>query len=57
MPAGELWRRARAALPKANITVEPDPGAAVALALADRGRACVAGSIFLVGEVRGRLVR
>jgi dihydrofolate synthase/folylpolyglutamate synthase len=57
MPAAELARRARAALPDARFALEPDPFAAVALALGERGRACVAGSIFLIGEVRGRLVR
>lgn len=57
MAAGEVAARARALSPGALVTVQPDPIAAVADALVGDGRACVAGSIFLVGDVRGRLVR
>jgi dihydrofolate synthase/folylpolyglutamate synthase len=57
MRAEEVAARARAAAPAAVIRVQPDPLEAVAEALADAGRACVAGSIYLVGDVRGRLVR
>lgn len=41
--------------PSINLTVEPDSLLAAQEALRDCGRAVVAGSIFLIGEVRGRL--
>jgi hypothetical protein len=44
-------------MPQGRVSIEPDPIAAVSGALRDQGRACVAGSIYLVGEVRGLLVR
>lgn len=57
LPAGELAAAWRAALPGADVRVEPDPEAALALALATgRGPVVVAGSLYLVGAARARLV-
>ncbi|MEW6320719.1 MAG: cyanophycin synthetase [Acidobacteriota bacterium] len=53
--AAELAARARAVVPQLPVDAEPDPMAAVARALAEGGRAAVAGSIFLVGPLRARL--
>ena len=56
LPAADLaarWRSARAAGPVVN---EPDPAAALDLALAGSGPVVVAGSLYLVGVARGRLV-
>jgi dihydrofolate synthase/folylpolyglutamate synthase len=48
------WRKV---LPEASISVEPDPGRALERALAAApGPVVVAGSLYLVGEVRARLV-
>ena len=58
MPAAELADRWRAARPGGPApTVAADPGAALDLALAGpRGPVVVAGSLYLVGAVRARLV-
>jgi dihydrofolate synthase/folylpolyglutamate synthase len=51
---GERWR---SAAPVVSVSVEPDPGAALDLALeAADGLIVVAGSLYLVGFVRERLV-
>ena len=55
-PARELAARVAAA-GVAHVTAEPDPIAAVEQALSMTRSVCVAGSIFLVGAVRGRLKR
>ena len=56
MPARDLAARVAAA-GAANVVVEPDPIAAVEQALSLSSSVCVAGSIFVVGAVRGRLRR
>ncbi len=56
-PAGEIAALVRSLAPGMAVSVEPDPIAAVHAALTGGGRAIVAGSIFLIGEVRARLVR
>ena len=58
MPAAELaahWHAGRAGWAGATI-VEPDPVAAVELALRGSGPVVVAGSLYLVGAARGHLV-
>ncbi len=61
LPAAELAARMHAVADalrigyQAPLSYEDDPLAAVAAALAHGGEVCVAGSIFLVGEVRERL--
>lgn len=56
MPARDLAvRLAAAGVP--NVVSEPDPLAAVERALSVNPTVCVAGSIFLIGAVRGRLRR
>jgi dihydrofolate synthase / folylpolyglutamate synthase len=63
MPAAELaarWRTGgvwgeRVSRP-ARVVVEPRPGVALDRALAEGGPVVVAGSLYLVGEVRGALV-
>lgn len=52
----EIGRHIRAVNPAMPMAIEPDPLRAVTAALADCGRAVVAGSIFLIGDVRGRLL-
>jgi dihydrofolate synthase / folylpolyglutamate synthase len=55
MPASELASRA-AALPGAvEVIVEPDPEAAIARAAVPGARVVVAGSLFLIGPLRGIL--
>jgi dihydrofolate synthase/folylpolyglutamate synthase len=51
----EIARQIRAVHPSMNVAIEPDPIAASRSALRDCRKAIVAGSIFLIGEVRGRL--
>lgn len=55
--ARELADLAARAAPDLPVTSCPDPLTAVAHALGSAAAACCAGSIFLIGEVRGRLVR
>ena len=63
MPAGELaarWRTGavwgeRVSRP-GRVIAEPDPGDALERALSEPGPIVVAGSLYLVGEVRGALV-
>jgi dihydrofolate synthase/folylpolyglutamate synthase len=57
LAADEVARRVRDASPALDVTVFADPAEACHAALADAGRAVVAGSIFLIGEVRGRLAK
>jgi dihydrofolate synthase/folylpolyglutamate synthase len=54
VPARDLAARVAAA-GVAHVVAEPDPIAAVEQALSLSSSVCVAGSIFLVGAVRGRL--
>jgi dihydrofolate synthase/folylpolyglutamate synthase len=57
LPAEELAARWRALSEGITVRVEPDPGAALDLALASgAGVLVVAGSLYLVGAVRARLV-
>jgi dihydrofolate synthase/folylpolyglutamate synthase len=60
MPAADLAARWRAGLPGSRILVEPDPLAALDRALSNAsgepGPIVVAGSLYLVGALRGRLV-
>jgi dihydrofolate synthase/folylpolyglutamate synthase len=56
LPARDLAARVTAA-GVAQVVAEPDPIAAVEQALTMSQSVCVAGSIFLVGAVRGRLIR
>jgi dihydrofolate synthase/folylpolyglutamate synthase len=56
-PVGEIARVIRSVNPAIDLILEADPIAASRAALADTGRAVVAGSIFLIGEVRGRLAK
>ena len=57
LPADALAARWQALVPGVRIRVEADPGAALDVALADvRGPVVVAGSLYLVGAVRARLV-
>ena len=58
LPAGELARRwAAVADPAWTVTAVPDPAAAIDRAIADAdGPVVVAGSLYLVGFARGRLV-
>jgi dihydrofolate synthase/folylpolyglutamate synthase len=59
MPAAELAARWRRQLPAATVLVEPDPIVALDRALSAPGRdgpVVVAGSLYLVGAARGRLV-
>jgi dihydrofolate synthase / folylpolyglutamate synthase len=53
--ADEVATIARQAAPGLRVTSRADPIAAAHDALGDRGVACGAGSIFLIGELRGRL--
>ena len=57
MPAAELAARWRAHGPSRKVIVEPDAGPALDRAIADAaGPIVVAGSLYLVGAVRARLV-
>ncbi len=63
MPAGELAARWRTGaiwgervLRPGRVISEPDPGDALERALSEPGPVVVAGSLYLVGEVRGALV-
>ena len=61
MPADELAARWRAGLPGAQVSVEADPVAAFDRAAVERpsgepGPIVVAGSLYLVGAARARLV-
>lgn len=56
-PSAEIARQVRSVDPAVDVTISPDPVDAARRALADCGRAIVAGSIFLIGEVRGRLAK
>ncbi len=57
LDADEVARRVRGAFPALDVTAIAEPVDACRAALADAGRAVVAGSIFLIGEVRGRLAK
>ena len=56
LPADELAMLVRRAAPALHVVVEREPLAAVAAALADSRQAVVAGSIFLIGEIREKLL-
>lgn len=57
LPADALAAAWRAGLPDADVRIAPSPGAALDLALrTGRGPVVVAGSLYLVGEARARLV-
>ena len=57
LPAADLAAAWRAGLPGADVRTAPTPAAALDLALASgRGPVVVAGSLYLVGEARARLV-
>jgi dihydrofolate synthase/folylpolyglutamate synthase len=57
LPPGDLATAWRAALPGSDVRIAPDPGSALDLALAlARGPVVVAGSLYLVGAARARLV-
>jgi dihydrofolate synthase/folylpolyglutamate synthase len=57
LPAGDLAAAWRARLPGADVRTAPDPAAALDLALrTGRGPVVVAGSLYLVGAARSRLV-
>jgi dihydrofolate synthase / folylpolyglutamate synthase len=56
LAAPELAAAARDRLPAETVQTCPDPDEAVARALAQHPRAVVAGSIFLVGPLRARLI-
>ena len=55
LPASELAARARRIAPAHPVQVEPSPAAALQQALGQAQTVCVAGSIFLAGEVRAIL--
>jgi dihydrofolate synthase/folylpolyglutamate synthase len=60
LPSNDLAALWRAGLPGATVVVEPDPEAALDRAMASQpdaaGPVVVAGSLYLVGAARGRLV-
>jgi dihydrofolate synthase/folylpolyglutamate synthase len=56
LPAIELAERIARTLPGARVVAVADPDAAIAEALAQGGCAVVAGSIYLVGPARARLI-
>jgi folylpolyglutamate synthase/dihydropteroate synthase len=57
LPAAELAARWKAAAPDRTVPMRPDPGAALDAALSTgSGPVVVAGSLYLVGEVRARIV-
>jgi dihydrofolate synthase/folylpolyglutamate synthase len=57
LPADDLAARVRALDPARTVVVRADPSAALDAAAAASGTICVAGSIFLAGAIRERLVR
>jgi hypothetical protein len=57
MPADELARQVARQDPGRLVTVHESPARAVDAALATAPLVCVAGSIFVAGEVRERLQR
>ena len=57
LPAADLADAWRTAMPSGRVLIAPDPGAALDLALATGdGPVVVAGSLYLVGAARSRLV-
>jgi dihydrofolate synthase/folylpolyglutamate synthase len=57
LPAAELAATWRAALPGADVRTIPSPDGALDLALSTgRGPVVIAGSLYLVGAARARLV-
>jgi len=57
MPAGALAAAWRRVMPGADVRIEPDPITALEMALrSGRGPVLVAGSLYLVGAARARLV-
>jgi dihydrofolate synthase/folylpolyglutamate synthase len=59
MPAQDLARRWQGTLPRGRVIVEPDPAAALDVAISQAtgaGPVVVAGSLYLVGAARSRLV-
>jgi dihydrofolate synthase/folylpolyglutamate synthase len=56
LPAAELAARIRARWPSIAVTAVDNPDEALTRALAGGGRAVAAGSIFLVGPLRARLI-
>jgi dihydrofolate synthase/folylpolyglutamate synthase len=60
MPAAELAARWQQALPTGRVVAQPDPGAALDAGLhgpvSDSGPVVIAGSLYLVGAARARLV-
>jgi dihydrofolate synthase/folylpolyglutamate synthase len=56
LPAAALAARWRALVPGIDVAVVEEPPAALDAALATLGPVVVAGSLYLVGSVRGRLV-
>ena len=57
LPAADLAAIWRAALPRRDVRTAPNPDEALDLALAmGRGPVVVAGSLYLVGAARARLV-
>jgi dihydrofolate synthase/folylpolyglutamate synthase len=60
MTATDLATRWQVALPSSRVVVQPDPATALDQAVSDRsnggGPVVVAGSLYLVGLARGRLV-
>lgn len=56
LPARDLAERIHRVHPSLSVTVEPDPDQALGAALRSRGSAAAAGSIFLVGPLRARLL-
>lgn len=55
-PAAALAEAIRRVAPSTKVEVEESPDAAVALAVAGQARAVAAGSIFLIGPLRARLL-
>jgi dihydrofolate synthase / folylpolyglutamate synthase len=56
MPAAVLAQRVAHAAPEARVMSEPDPASALDSALRESPLAVVAGSIFLVGPLRAKLI-
>jgi dihydrofolate synthase / folylpolyglutamate synthase len=57
LPASELASHIRRVVPSAKVLLSAAPEQALELALTDSNRVAVAGSIFLVGPLRARLIR
>jgi dihydrofolate synthase / folylpolyglutamate synthase len=57
LSAQALAARIAAVAPSARVDAVPEPDAAIAAALGERGRAVAAGSIYFVGPLRARLLR